>query len=95
MLVIWDENSAYDLISTIDPTYRNSGAASLLILEMIKYLQKITLKFDFEGSMIENVENSFRQFGAVQTPYFQITKLSRKAKILYGLKNLANDIIKG
>lgn len=95
LLVIWDENSAYDLISTIDPTYRNSGAASLLILEMIKYLQKITLKFDFEGSMIENVENSFRQFGAVQTPYFQITKLSRKAKILYGLKNLANDIIKG
>ena len=51
--------------------------------------------YNFEGSMIESVERFFRAFGAIQTPYFQITKLSRKAKILYGLKNLANDIIKG
>lgn len=95
LLVIWDTYSAYDLISTIDPNFRNSGSASLLVLKMIKYLQNITKKFDFEGSMIEGVENSFRQFGAVQTPYFQITKMSRKARILYGLKNLARDIIKG
>jgi len=78
LFVIWDDNSAYDLISTIDPTFRNSGAASLLVYEMIKYVSDKTKYFDFEGSMIENVENSFRQFGAIQKPYFLITKTNSK-----------------
>jgi len=30
--------------------------------------------FDFEGSMDENVENSFKQFGTEQVPYFRIIK---------------------
>lgn len=74
LFVIWDEMSAYDLISTIDPDYRNSGAASLLVQEIIRYVSNKTKKFDFEGSMIEPVEQSFRRFGAVQTPYFSVFK---------------------
>ena len=66
-----------------------------MINEALKLLTTKTKIFNFEGSMIEPVERFFRAFGAIQKPYFQITKLSRKAKILYGLKNLANDIIKG
>lgn len=82
LFVIWDENSAYDLISTIDPDYRNSGSASLLVFEIIKYVADKTKKFDFEGSMIENVERSFRKFGAIQKPYFYISKTnSRLLKI--------------
>ncbi|MEK9727560.1 MAG: methicillin resistance protein [Candidatus Margulisiibacteriota bacterium] len=78
LLLVGNNTSAYDLISTIDPTFRNSGAASKLVLEGIKLFSKDTQKFDFEGSMIENVENSFRQFGAIQTPYFQIKKVNSK-----------------
>jgi lipid II:glycine glycyltransferase (peptidoglycan interpeptide bridge formation enzyme) len=78
LFVIWDKNSAYDLISTIDPTFRNSGGASLLIREIIKFISTKTDKFDFEGSMIESVEKSFRQFGAKQKPYFDITKIDSK-----------------
>jgi hypothetical protein len=53
----------------------NSGASTLLICEAIKLSQANKLqKFDFEGSMIEGVANSFKQFGAIQTPYFRITK---------------------
>ena len=74
LFVIWDDCSAYDLISTIDPAFRNSGAASLLIREVIKYVSSMTGKFDFEGSMIEPVERSFRSFGARQKPYFLISK---------------------
>lgn len=74
LFIVWDEVSAYDLISTIDPDFRNSGAASLLVQEAIRYVSARTTKFDFEGSMIENVENSFRKFGAVQKPYFVISK---------------------
>ena len=72
LFVVWDQMSAYDLVSTIDPTHRNSGAASLLVYEIIKTLSGKGIKFDFEGSMIENVENSFRQFGAEQKQYFHI-----------------------
>ena len=77
LFVIWDTQSAYDLISTIDPDFRNSGAASLLVREIIDYVSTKTKKFDFEGSMIEGVENSFRQFGTIQKPYFSVYKDSR------------------
>ena len=72
LLVIWDPLQAYDLISTIDPAFRKSGAASLVVWEAIKYVAGRTARFDFEGSMIEGVARSFRQFGAVQVPYFCI-----------------------
>ena len=82
LFVIWDKKSAYDLISTIDPDYRNSGAATLAVYEMIKYLQNKVRVFDFEGSMIEGVENSFRKFGAMQTPYYHINKIMTKNPLL-------------
>lgn len=71
---IWGGNVAYDLISTIDHRFRNSGAATLLVYEMIKYLSDKVKVYDFEGSMMEGVENSFRQFGTTQTPYMAISK---------------------
>jgi hypothetical protein len=76
IFVIWDIDSAYYLISSIDPDFRNSGSATLLIWEALQYLADKTQKFDFEGSMIEGVENSFRSFGAQQVPYFQVTKIN-------------------
>ncbi|MCD4769926.1 MAG: hypothetical protein K8R35_07155 [Bacteroidales bacterium] len=72
---VWDNNSAYDLISTIDDKFKNSGSASLLVQELIKYLSGKVNKFDFEGSMFESVENSFRQFGTVQKPYHRIYRI--------------------
>ncbi|MEG1910087.1 MAG: hypothetical protein RR190_03860, partial [Bacteroidales bacterium] len=53
LFVVWDTYSAFDLISTIDPSFRNSGAASLLVYEMMKFLSAKVKVFDFEGSMIE------------------------------------------
>ena len=78
LFIIWDKLSAYDLISTIDPDYRVYGAASLLIKEVITFVSTITKKIDFEGSMIESVEQSFRQFGAIQKPYFNVSKTQSK-----------------
>lgn len=91
LFVIWDNQSAYDLISTIDPDFRNSGAASLAVYEIIKYCSDKVKSFDFEGSMIEMVENSFRKFGAIQTPYFSIHKIETKnplLKLLFQIKGL-------
>ena len=90
LFIIWDKVSVYNLISTIDPDYRNNGSATLLVLEAIKIANKKGLKFDFEGSMLEGVENSFRQFGTVQKPYFQISKTNSK---LYKLLSLGKEAI--
>lgn len=76
LFVVWNKECAYDLISTLDPDYRASGASSMLVYEMIKFLSGEGVKvFDFEGSMIPGVEESFRHFGAKQTPYFLIWKI--------------------
>lgn len=57
--------------------------ASLLIREIIKYLSSKTRKFDFEGSMIEPVEQSFRRFGAIQERYFRTSKVNSRLLSLY------------
>jgi len=33
-------------------------------------------EFDFEGTMLESIERFIRGFGAVQKPYFQLTKVT-------------------
>lgn len=83
LFVVWDSESAYNLISTIDPDFRNSGSASLLVFEAIKFVQDKVQKFDFEGSMMEGVENSFRQFGAKQKPYHLISKMNSRLYRIY------------
>lgn len=91
LFVIWDLDSAYNLISTIDPLYRNSGANSLLIKEIIKFTSVKTKNFDFCGSMIENVEHSIRKFGGIQKPYFEISKSNSRS---YSLLKKINGFIK-
>lgn len=78
IFVVWDNMKAYDLISTIDPAFKSSGSASFLVREAMRYVKSRTRMFDFEGSMIEGVENSFRQFGTRQKPYFQISKVNSR-----------------
>lgn len=91
LFVIWDENSAYDLISTIDSRYRKYGSGTLLVWKIMEYLSNKTKKFDFEGSMIEGVEKSFRGFGATQKMYFSICKVyDRKLAILMKCKEIVN-----
>lgn len=75
--IVWDSHCAYDLITAIHPKFRSSGASTLMIWETTKHIQHKTCVWDFEGSMIESVESSFRQFGATPTPYFSITKQSK------------------
>lgn len=91
LFVVWDKHNAYALISAIDPDYRSSGASTLMFWEAIKYLSDKCNVFDFEGSMIEGVENSFRQFGTKQVPYFNIRKSNSSiARFILSLKNGKN-----
>jgi lipid II:glycine glycyltransferase (peptidoglycan interpeptide bridge formation enzyme) len=74
--IVWDDDSAYYLMSGSDPELRDSGATSLLLWHAIQFAASVTRKFDFEGSMIESVERHFRSFGARQKPYLQVSKIN-------------------
>lgn len=74
--LVWDKETAYYLIGGAEPMFRTSGAVSFLMYESIKFALDKGLNFDFEGSMIESVERFFRGFGAIQTPYFEVTKMN-------------------
>ncbi len=76
--IIWDEQSAYYLMGGGDPELRNSGATAFLIWEAIKFCGGVTKAFDFEGSMLESVENFCRGFGAVQKSYHTVSKINSK-----------------
>lgn len=72
--MIYDENVAYALLSGSDPKYRGSGAKSLIYWEQIKYAATVSKAFDFEGSMIEGIENIVRQFGCGQVINYHVSK---------------------
>ena len=91
VLIIWDDQSAYYLMGGGNPELRNSGATSLCMWQAIQFSSTVTKRFDFEGSMIEPIERFFRGFGAVQKPYFAISKTRSK---LLRLKELLHMIKK-
>lgn len=73
---VFDENRCYYLMSGGDPKYRNSGATSLLVWEGIKRASERVKIFDFEGSMIEDIERFIRGFGAAPHTYYHVKKLN-------------------
>lgn len=74
LYLVYDKNSAYYLLGGADPEFRSSGAMYLNIFEAIKYSASFTNKFDFEGSVVPQIESMFRSFGAIQKQYFTISK---------------------
>ena len=90
-LIIWDKSSAYSLMSSTYQKSKTSGASSLLFYECMKYVSSFVDIFDFEGSMNEDIENSYRKFGTIQTPYFSIHKVEAKnslLKLLFQIKRM-------
>ncbi len=86
--LIWDEKRAYYHLSGDAPHLRKSGSGIFLIWEAIKFAkEKLEVEyFDFEGSMMENVEQIRRQYGAVQEPYFRVWKYHNRLYQLLDFK---------
>ncbi|MBU3126097.1 GNAT family N-acetyltransferase [Clostridium tagluense] len=74
LYLVYDKNCAYYLLGGADPEFRSSGAMYLNVFEAIKYSAGFTDKFDFEGSVVPQIESMFRSFGATQKQYFRIIK---------------------
>ena len=71
--IVFDNKTAYLILNGIDIERNIRGANALLILETIKHAKNQKLEiFDFEGSMLNGVEQFYRRFGAELTPYYRI-----------------------
>jgi lipid II:glycine glycyltransferase (peptidoglycan interpeptide bridge formation enzyme) len=70
---IYDNNTAYYLLGGYDDKRKHSGAGSLVLKNAIKHAKEIGLEvFDFEGSMLQEVEKFFRAFGGKLVPYYTL-----------------------
>ncbi len=74
IFTVSDKQSAYYIVSSIDPDFRNSGAVALVVHEAIRYYSGRTQMFDFCGHMNERIERSSREFGGRQTPCFVVSR---------------------
>ncbi|KFN48875.1 GNAT family N-acetyltransferase [Arenimonas composti] len=73
--IVRDDHCAYYLVGGGDPELRKSGATSLCMWSAIVEASEKVQRFDFEGSMVAPIERFFRGFGAVQTPYFRVSRM--------------------
>lgn len=96
--LLYDENCAYYLMGGADPEQRNSGVQTLLIWESIKFAATVSKKFDFEGSIVKNIERSFREFGGEQKIIHNVNKSTLFTRLVYGFaqknKNLIRKFLK-
>lgn len=73
-MIVWDEDSVYYLLNGTDPEVKKYQGNALLIDKSIEIASELGKKFDFEGSVIKGIEQSFRQYGGIPKPYFRIYK---------------------
>lgn len=101
-VLIFNKYSTINLITAKNYFYNNRGVTELLIYESIKFASNKSQVFDFEGSMIESINDFYRSFSPELIPYFEITKYNNRffyfvtmlfsfTKHLY--KNLTNKIV--
>jgi hypothetical protein len=74
LFVVYDQHCTYNLIQGGDLNLRKSGANILTMWQSIQDAAGQSGIYDFEGSMLPNIEIVFRSFGAVQKPYYTLKK---------------------
>lgn len=73
--IVWDGKTGYYLLGGYHSERSHHGASALAMWEAIKFAkEELDLRmFDFEGSMIPQVEQFFRKFGGEQIPYYLVS----------------------
>lgn len=80
---VYDRDTAYYILGGYDCENRHHGAGALSMWEAIKYAKFLELKkFDFEGSMVPQIERYFRGFGGQLTPYYCVNKAKLPIEML-------------
>jgi Acetyltransferase (GNAT) domain len=72
---IYDRTTCYYLFGGYDNTAMHRGAGVVCLFSCMRHAQELGLEmFDFEGSMMPEVESYFRSFGPALVPYYTINK---------------------
>lgn len=88
-LTVWDNDSAYYLMSMRDSKNKTTGSTEFMVYNIIEYVSMFANSFDFEGSMMKGVEKSYRYYGSNMTEYYNISKnISLRFKIYEFIKSL-------
>jgi Acetyltransferase (GNAT) domain len=77
-LVVYDEKTVYNLITGSDKSRVHSSAIPLLLWEGIQFALDMGLDYNFEGSMLQKVNELYSSFGGKQVPYFVIHRSKNK-----------------
>jgi lipid II:glycine glycyltransferase (peptidoglycan interpeptide bridge formation enzyme) len=73
--IIYYNKVAYYLFGGYDASQKHHGAGPACMWNSIQAAKKLGLKtFDFEGSMLPEVERYFREFGGEIKPYYTINR---------------------
>lgn len=77
LFFVFDKDTAYYLAGGTDAAFYGSGAMSFLMNFAIEhaYLQG-KLFFDFEGSMLPNINRFFKNFSPIEKSYLSISKIN-------------------
>ncbi|MCI8746296.1 MAG: GNAT family N-acetyltransferase [Lachnospiraceae bacterium] len=92
LFLVWDEKSMYQLLGGSIPEYQKLQSYNLLTWEAVKIASRMGLKYDFEGSVIERISKSFREFGGKPEIYYRIRKVFNP-EILEKEYNIQHDIL--
>jgi lipid II:glycine glycyltransferase (peptidoglycan interpeptide bridge formation enzyme) len=88
--LVYDNNTAYLIFNGVSNSFSDKGVNEFLLFEGMQWAAKKGLKhFDFEGSMVPNIESFYRQFGGVLTPYHKIWMESKQRS----LRNLKQKLL--
>jgi hypothetical protein len=83
-VIFWDEKRSYYILGGHDPKESHHSASAIAMWEAIKFTkEELGLdQFDFEGSMMQPVEQFFRKFGGKLTPYYTVSWAKPSVKLL-------------
>jgi len=88
---IHDKKTAYYVIGGYDSKNKHHGAGVSTLWECIKHAKNLDLKeFDFDGSMIPNIERFFRGFGGQLVPFYRINRTNYLINLALSLVNKSN-----
>lgn len=73
--IAWDNKRSYYLMGGYDAEKHHHGASAMATWEAIKFSKnELGLsEFDFEGSMVPNIEQYFRKFGGNLIPHYTVS----------------------
>ncbi len=72
---VWDSRALYLLAGGPVPEHSSLETYDALVYEGISLASRKRLQFDFEGSVVRQINHSFREYGGVPKLYYRIRKV--------------------